>query len=44
MDLPVIAAGLHPDPTYGKGAFINPDEKLRRQGIDTLKRGIELAG
>jgi len=44
MDLPVIAAGLHPDPTYGKGAFINPDEKLRRQGIDTLKRGIDLSG
>ncbi len=42
MDLPVIAAGLHPDPTYALGAFINPDERLRRQGIDTLKRGIDL--
>jgi xylose isomerase len=42
MDLPVIAAGLHPDPTYGKGAFVNPDESLRRQGIDTLRRGIDL--
>jgi xylose isomerase len=28
MDLPVIAAGLRPDPTYGKGAFIDPDEGL----------------
>ena len=42
MDLPVVAAGLHPDPTYGKGAFVNPDEKIRRQGIDTLKRGVDL--
>jgi xylose isomerase len=42
MDLPVIAAGLHADPTYGKGAFVNPDEGLRRSGIETLKRGIDL--
>ena len=42
MDLPVIAAGLHPDPTYSLGAFINPDAELRRQGIDTLRRGIDL--
>jgi xylose isomerase len=44
MDLPVVAAGLHPDPTYALGAFINPDDELRRQGIDTLKRGIDLCG
>jgi xylose isomerase len=44
MDLPVIAAGLHTDPTYRLGAFINPDENLRRQGINTLKRGIDLCG
>jgi xylose isomerase len=44
MDMPVIAAGLHTDPQYGKGAFINPDEGLRRRGIDTLKRGIDLCG
>jgi xylose isomerase len=43
MDLPVIAAGLHTDPTYSLGAFINPDENLRRRGIDTLRRGIDLA-
>jgi xylose isomerase len=43
MDLPVVPAGLHPDPTYGKGALVNPDEKLRRWGIDTLKRGIDLS-
>ena len=42
MEIPVIAAGLHPDPTYRLGVFINPDNELRRQGIDTLKRGIDL--
>jgi xylose isomerase len=44
MQLPVIAAGLHTDPTYALGAFINPDDKLRRRGIDTLRRGIDLCG
>jgi xylose isomerase len=43
MDLPVIASGLHPDPTYAKGSFVNPDKRLRRQAIDTNKRGVELA-
>jgi xylose isomerase len=43
MDIYCIAAGLHPDPTYKLGAFTNPDPTLRRQGIDTLKRGIDLA-
>jgi xylose isomerase len=42
MDLPVIAAGLHSDPIYALGAFVNPDGGLRRQGIDTLRRGIDL--
>ena len=44
MEIPVIAAGLHPDPTYRLGVFINPDNELRRQGINTLKRGIDLCG
>jgi xylose isomerase len=44
MDLPVVAAGLHNDPTYGLGALINPDDGLRRQGIDTLRRGVDLCG
>ena len=30
MDLPVIAAGLHTDPTYALGAFINPDPERTR--------------
>src|SRR3712207_4827009 len=44
MDLPVVAAGLHTDPTYTLGAFVNADDELRRRGIDTLKRGIDLCG
>jgi xylose isomerase len=44
MNLPVIAAGLHTDPTYALGAFVNPDDELRRRGIDTLRRGIDLCG
>lgn len=43
MDIYCIAAGLHPDPTYKLGAFINPDKALRQQGIDVLKRGVDLA-
>jgi len=43
MDIYCIAAGLHPDPTYKLGAFINPDPALRRKGIETLKRGVDLA-
>jgi xylose isomerase len=43
MDIYCLAAGLHPDPTYKLGAFINPDAALRRKGIDTLKRGVDLA-
>jgi xylose isomerase len=44
MQLPIIAAGLHTDPTYALGAFVNPDDGLRRRAIDTLKRGIDLCG
>ena len=44
MQLPVVAAGLHSDPTYALGAFVNPDDGLRRRGIDTLRRGIDLCG
>ena len=43
MDIYCLAAGLHPDPTYKLGVFINPDDGLRRQGIETLKRGVDLA-
>ncbi len=43
MDIYCLAAGLHPDPTYKLGAFINPDANLRRQGIETLKRGVDLS-
>jgi len=43
MDIYCLAAGLHPDPTYKLGVFINPDKALRRRGIDVLKRGVDLA-
>jgi xylose isomerase len=43
MDIYCVCAGLHPDPTYKLGVFVNPDKALRRQGIDTLKRGVDLA-
>ena len=43
MDIYCLAAGLHPDPTFKLGVFINPDKNLRRKGIDILKRGVDLA-
>ena len=43
MTLPVIASGLHPDPVYALGSFINPDLNLRQKAIATNKKGVELA-
>ena len=43
MDLPIIASGLHPDPTYALGSLINPDERLRRRAVDTNLRAVDLA-
>ena len=43
MDIYCLAAGLHPDPTFKLGVFINPDKNLRHKGIDILKRGVDLA-
>jgi xylose isomerase len=43
MDIYCIAAGLHPDATYRLGVFVNPDARLRSEGIATLKRGVDLA-
>src|SRR5207237_9246619 len=43
MDIYCMTAELHPDPKYKLGAFINPDLALRRKGIETLKRGVDLA-
>jgi xylose isomerase len=43
MTVPIIASGLHPDPKYRLGSLINPDDRLRREAIDTNKRGIDLA-
>jgi xylose isomerase len=43
MDIYCLAAGLHPNPYYALGAFVNPDATKRRKAIDTLKRGVDLA-
>ncbi len=43
MGLPIIASGLHPDPTYALGSLINPDERLRRRGVETNLRAVDLA-
>jgi xylose isomerase len=43
MDLPLIASGLHPDPTYRLGSLINPDERLRRQAVAANLRAVDLA-
>jgi xylose isomerase len=43
MDLPIIASGLHPDPTYALGSLINPDERLRRRAVETNLRAVDLA-
>ncbi len=42
-DLYAVALGLFSDPQYARGSFINPDEKLRRQSVETAKRGVDLA-
>jgi xylose isomerase len=43
MDLPIVASGLHVDPTYALGSLVNPDPGLRRQAVETNKRGVDLA-
>ena len=43
MELPVVASGLHGDPTYALGSLINPDPALRRRAVATNLRGVELA-
>lgn len=42
-DLYCIALGLFPNPKYALGSFTNPDEKLRKEAIETTKKGVKLA-
>lgn len=42
-DLYAIALGLFSDPKYALGSFINPDERLRKESIETAKKGVALA-
>ena len=43
MGLPVVASGLHADPTFALGSLINPDPASRRRAIATNLRGVDLA-
>jgi len=43
MDLPIIASGLHVDPTYALGSLVNPDPSLRRRAVEINRRGVDLA-
>jgi xylose isomerase len=43
LTLPIIASGLHVDPTYARGSLINPDQALRRRAIETNKQAVDLA-
>jgi xylose isomerase len=42
-DLYAVALGLFSMPKYALGSFINPDPKLRREAVDTAKRGVDVA-
>jgi xylose isomerase len=42
-DIYCIALGIFSDPRYALGSFINPENKLRKEAINTTKKGIELA-
>jgi len=42
-DIYCVALGLFSNPRYAHGTFINPDKNLRRESIETAKRGVELA-
>ncbi len=42
-DLYCVALGLFSQPRYARGSFINPNKNLRRESIETAKKGVELA-
>jgi len=43
MSIPIVASGLHPDPTYALGSLVNPEPSLRRRALETNLRGVDLA-
>ncbi len=42
-DLYAVALGAHMDPKNGRGAFTNPDPKIREKNVETAERGIDIA-
>lgn len=42
-DIYAIALGTHSIPKFANGAFVNPNPKLRQEGIETGKRAADLA-
>lgn len=42
-DLYAVALGLHSNPRYALGSFINPDERIRKESVEIAKKGVELA-
>jgi xylose isomerase len=43
MSVPIVASGLHTDPTYALGSLVNPEPRLRRRALETNLRGVDLA-
>lgn len=43
MDVYAIASGAHTFPKHGRGAMTNPDPGIRREALETTRRGIDLA-
>ena len=43
-DIYCLAGGLHLDPRFGKGGFVNPDPELRAEATRIAVAGAELAG
>ena len=42
-DIYALALGTFSDPRFGKGSFVNPDPKLRKEAIEITKKGLNLA-
>ncbi len=42
-DIYAICYGLVPNPRFALGSLINPGENLRREAVQSIKRGIDLA-
>jgi xylose isomerase len=43
-DIYCIAGGLHLDPRFARGGLVNPDERLRADAREVIRRAAEFAG